>query len=59
MSPFAASFHHASSHRLAVTGYRHIGVDSLIGFLPGNGDGGDALYQEFQQAWPRRFCREI
>jgi hypothetical protein len=23
-----------------VTGYRHIGVDSVIGFLAGNGDGG-------------------
>jgi hypothetical protein len=30
-----------SSHRLAVIGHRHISVDSLIGVLAGNGDGGD------------------
>jgi hypothetical protein len=42
-----------------MTGYRHIAVDSMIGFLSRNGDGGDALYQELQQAWRRRFCREI
>jgi hypothetical protein len=31
----------------------------MAGFLARSGNGGDALYQEFQQAWPRRFCREI
>jgi hypothetical protein len=33
------------SHRLAVTGYRHIGVDSLIGFLAGNENCGDVTYE--------------
>jgi len=40
------------SHQLAVTGYRHIGVDSLIGFLAGNGNSGDALWQSFQIEMP-------
>ena len=48
MSPFAASFHPASSHGLAVIGYRLLGVDLVIGFLPRNGDGGDALRQFLQ-----------
>ncbi len=38
MSPFAASFHPVLSHRLAVTGYRQVGIDLVIGFLSGNGD---------------------
>jgi len=29
---------HASSHRLAVIGYRHIGADLVIGFFAGNGN---------------------
>ena len=35
------SYPRLSSHRLAVIGYRHIGVDLVIGFLARNGDGGD------------------
>ena len=34
-------------------------MDLVPGALSGYGNGGDAPYQEFQQAWPRRFCREI
>jgi hypothetical protein len=44
---------------LAVVGYRRIGVDLATGVLAGNEHYGDALYQEFQQAWPRRVCRKI
>ena len=51
--------HHASPHGLAVVGYRRIGVDLATGVLAGNEHYGDALYQEFQQAWPRRVCRKI
>jgi hypothetical protein len=38
MSPFAASFHPVLSHRLAVTGYRQIGVDLVTGCFPRNRD---------------------